>query len=124
MSKAYAESRVRKTQEQRRKEEEQKKRHKQQAQVSKAAGNSAVGGALRGATASKITGEAYKPAVESPSYDWLSGTTRTPSQFGQNAYDDSRATPYQQYMQNADAISSADALNRYIQQANDYFNST
>ena len=124
MSKAYAESRVRKAQEQRRKEEEQKKRQKQQAQVSKSAGKSAVGGALRGATTSKSTGKAYKPAVESPSYDWLSGTTRTPSQFGQNAYDDSRATPYQQYMQNADAISSADALNRYMQQANDYFNST
>ena len=124
MSKAYAESRVRKAQEQRRKEEEQKKRQKQQAQVSKSAGKSAVGGALRGATTSKSTGKAYKPAVESPSYDWLSGTTRTPSQFGQNAYDDSRATPYQQYMQNADAISSADALKRYMQQANDYFNNT
>ena len=124
MSKAYAESRVRKAQEQRRKEEEQKKRQKQQAQVSKSAGKSAVGGALRGATASKSTGKAYKPAVESPSYDWLSGTTRTPSQFGQNSYDDNKATPYQQYMQNADAISSADALNRYMQQANDYFNST
>lgn len=124
MSKAYAESRVRKAQEQRRKEEEQKKRQKQQAHVSKSAGKSAVGGALRGATASKSTGKAYRPAVESPSYDWLSGTTRTPSQFGQKVYDDSRATPYQQYMQNADAISSADALNRYMQQANDYFNNT
>lgn len=124
MSKAYAESRVRKAQEQRRKEEEQKKRQKQQAQASKSSAKSAVGGALRGATASKSTGKAYRPAVESPSYDWLSGTTRTPSQFGQNVYDDSRATPYQQYMQNADAISSADALNRYMQQANDYFNST
>lgn len=124
MSKAYAESRVRKAQEQRRKEEEQKKRQKQQAQVSKSAGKSAVGGALRGATASKSTGKAYRPAVESPSYDWLSGTTRTPSQFGQKSYDDNKATPYQQYMQNADAISSADALNRYMQQANDYFNST
>ena len=124
MSKAYAESRARKAQEQRRKEEEQKKRQKQQAQVSKSAGKSAVGGALRGATASKSTGKAYRPAVESPSYDWLSGTTRTPSQFGQKSYDDNKATPYQQYMQNADAISSADALNRYMQQANDYFNST
>lgn len=124
MSKAYAESRVRKAQEQRRKEEEQKKRQKQQAQASKSSAKSAVGGALRGATASKSTGKAYKPAVESPSYDWLSGTTRTPSQFGQKVYDDSRATPYQQYMQNADAISSADALNRYMQQANDYFNNT
>lgn len=124
MSKAYAESRVRKAQEQRRKEEEQKKRQKQQAQASKSAGKSAAGGALRGATASKSTGKAYKPAVESPSYDWLSGTTRTPSQFGQKVYDDSRATPYQQYMQNADAISSADALNRYMQQASDYFNDT
>lgn len=124
MSKAYAESRVRKAQEQRRKEEEQKKRQKQQAQVSKSAGKSAVGGALRGATASKSTGKAYRPAVESPSYDWLSGTTRTPSQFGQKSYDDNKATPYQQYIQNADAISSADALNRYMQQANDYFNST
>lgn len=124
MSKAYAESRARKAQEQRRKEEEQKKRQKQQAQVSKSAGKSAVGGALRGATASKSTGKAYSPAVESPSYDWLSGTTRTPSQFGQKSYDDNKATPYQQYMQNADAISSADALNRYMQQANDYFNST
>lgn len=124
MSKAYAESRVRKAQEQRRKEEEQKKKQKQQAQVSKSSAKSAVGGALRGATASKSTGKAYKPAVESPSYDWLSGTTRTPSQFGQKAYDDNKATPYQQYMQNADAISSADALNRYMQQANDYFNNT
>lgn len=124
MSKAYAESRARKAQEQRRKEEEQKKRQKQQAQVSKSAGKSAVGGALRGATASKSTGKAYRPAVESPSYDWLSGTTRTPSQFGQKSYDDNKATLYQQYMQNADAISSADALNRYMQQANDYFNST
>ena len=124
MSKAYAESRARKAQEQRRKEEEKKKRQKQQAQVSKSAGKSAVGGALRGATASKSTGKAYRPAVESPSYDWLSGTTRTPSQFGQKSYDDNKATPYQQYMQNADAISSADALNRYMQQANDYFNST
>lgn len=124
MSKAYAESRVRKAQEQRRKEEEQKKRQKQQAQVSKSAGKSAVGGALRGATASKSTGKAYRPAVESPSYDWLSGTTRTPSQFGQKSYDDNKATPYQQYMQNADAISSADALKRYMQQANDYFNNT
>ena len=124
MSKAYAESRARKAQEQRRKEEERKKRQKQQAQVSKSAGKSAVGGALRGATASKSTGKAYRPAVESPSYDWLSGTTRTPSQFGQTAYDDSRATLYQQYMHNADAISSADALNRYMQQANDYFNNT
>lgn len=124
MSKAYAESRAKRTQEQRRREEEQKKRQKQQAQVSKSAGKSAAGGALRGAMASKNTGKAYKPAVESPSYDWLSGTTRTPSQFGQKVYDDSRATPYQQYMQNADAISSADALNRYMQQANDYFNNT
>lgn len=124
MSKAYAESRVRKAQEQRRKEEEQKKRQKQQAQASKSAGKSAAGGALRGATASKSAGKAYKPAVESPSYDWLSGTTRTPSQFGQKVYDDSRATPYQQYMQNADAISSADALNRYMQQVSDYFNNT
>lgn len=124
MSKAYAESRVRKAQEQRRKEEEQKKRQKQQAQASKSAGKSAAGGAMRGATASKSTGKAYKPAVESPSYDWLSGTTRTPSQFSQKVYDDSRATPYQQYMQNADAISSAEALNRYMQQASDYFNNT
>ena len=124
MSKAYAESRAKKAQEQRRKEEEQKKRQKQQAQASKSAAKSAVDGALRGATASKSTGKAYKPAVESPSYDWLSGTTRTPSQFGQKVYDDSRATPYQQYMQNADAISSADALNRYMQQASDYFNNT
>lgn len=124
MSKAYAESRAKRAQEQRRREEEQKKRQKQQAQASKSAGKSAAGGALRGAMASKSAGKAYKPAVESPSYDWLGGTTRTPSQFGQKAYDDSRATPYQQYMHNADAISSADALNRYIQQANDYFNST
>lgn len=124
MSKAYAESRAKRAQEQRRREEEQKKRQKQQAQASKSAGKSAAGGALRGAMASKSTGKAYKPAVESPSYDWLSGTTRTPSQFGQTAYDDSRATPYQQYMHNADAISSADALNRYMQQASDYFNNT
>ena len=124
MSKAYAESRAKRAQEQRRREEEQKKRQKQQAQASKSAGKSAAGGALRGAMASKSSGKAYKPAVESPSYDWLSGTTRTPSQFGQTAYDDGRATPYQQYMHNADAISSADALNRYIQQANDYFNNT
>lgn len=124
MSKAYAESRAKRAQEQRRREEEQKKRQKQQAQASKSAGKSAAGGALRGATASKSAGKAYKPAVESPSYDWLSGTTRTPSQFGQKAYDDGRATPYQQYMHNADAISSADALNRYMQQASDYFNNT
>lgn len=124
MSKAYAESRAKRAQEQRRREEEQKKRQKQQAQASKSAGKSAAGGALRGAMASKSSGKAYKPAVESPSYDWLGGTTRTPSQFGQKAYDDSRATPYQQYMHNADAISSADALNRYMQQASDYFNNT
>lgn len=121
MSKAYAESRAKRAQEQRRREEEQKKR---QAQISESAGKSAAGGALRGVKASKSAGKANKPAVESPSYSWLSGKTRTPSQFGQTAYDDSAATPYQQYMHNADAISSADALNRYIQQANDYFNST
>ncbi len=124
MSKAYAESRAKRAQEQRRREEEQKKRQKQQAQISESAGKSAAGGALRGVKASKSAGKANKPAVESPSYSWLSGKTRTPSQFGQTAYDDGRATPYQQYMHNADAISSADALNRYIQQANDYFNST
>ena len=124
MSKAYAESRAKRAQEHRRREEEQKKRQKQQAQASESAGKSAAGGALRGAMASKSAGKAYKPAVESPSYDWLGGTTRTPSQFGQTAYNDGRATPYQQYMHNADAISSADALNRYMQQANDYFNST
>lgn len=124
MSKAYEESKARKAQEQRRREEEQKKRQKQQAQISESTGKSAAGGALRGVTTSKSAGKANRPAVGSPSYSWLSGKTRTPSQFGQTAYDDSRATPYQQYMHNADAISSADALNRYMQQANDYFNST